>query len=189
MTTFPASIHFRLPTELRSSTIQGAGLGLFALARASRGSYLGLDFPNPERLEEADKLQALPPSLRCHAWRLIEHVCFAPNPDRRSAADFLNHSFEPNILIHAGHYFALQDIEPGDELFVDYRFVFDPSWGGALVDVQSGKAVVGFEWREALRRSTSLLLEILESAPDNPPKGLVGVWDSTIPQEDDEKSS
>lgn len=152
---------FLIRTEARPSTVAGAGAGVFALEDAARGTFLGMDFPDPKKARAADEVLALPRELRMFSWRHIEHICFEATR-QRVAADLMNHSFTPNILWHVGHYFALEHVRAGDELFLDYRHLLAPSWSDRLLDGESGRPVNGLEWREALKRSCRQLLALLE---------------------------
>ncbi|MBC7851643.1 MAG: SET domain-containing protein, partial [Chitinophagaceae bacterium] len=71
-------------------------------------------------------------ALPAHSRNLIETYClfdekhyFVPDYGFKvmDLVNYLNHSAEPNILsINDGENFeALRDIEPGEELFVDYN--------------------------------------------------------------------
>lgn len=153
--------HFRIPTEVRASTIVGADLGLFALEDVPAGRLVGMDFPLSKWLASEEQIKAQPPELRKYSWRHVEHVYFAAPKGPRAVADFLNHSFEPNLLFHVGCYFSRRDIATGDELLVDYQLVWAPGWSD-IVDGASGRLIDGVEWREALRRSCRELLELLD---------------------------
>ena len=103
MTTFPASVHFRLPVETRPSTIPEAGLGAFALESVAAGTFLGMDFLTRKWVVQREDVPNLPPEQRKYAWRHIDDVCIAATTSEPSPADFINHSFEPNVLWHLGH--------------------------------------------------------------------------------------
>ena len=165
---FEASIAFRIRTEVRPSTLPDAGDGIFSLEDVARGRLLGMDFPSYRKLCTDREVPQLPPENRKYAWRHIEHVCFEAH-DRRSPADYLNHSFDPNVLWHLGHYFALRQIAAGDELFVDYRALYAPSWGDSIIDAASGRAVDGWDWSEALIDSSRKLVELLEETGSTVP--------------------
>lgn len=160
---FPATIAFRLETECKPSTVAGAGDGIFALAGAARGAFLGMDFPTYRKLCTDRDVPELPEEVQKFSWRHIEHVCFEAH-DRRSTADLMNHSFDPNVHWHLGYYFAAREIRAGDELFVDYRYLFAPSWN-ELADATTGRAVEGMDWRASLIHSSRKLLDLLETAP------------------------
>lgn len=164
MTKFAASVHFRLSTESRPSTIPEAGLGAFALEKVPAGTFLGMDFLTRKWVVSPEEVLALPPESRKYAWRHIDNICISAVSGEQSPADFINHSFEPNILWHLGHYFSLKDIEAGDELFIDYRHLHDPSWGAHLHDASSGRSVPGWSWRESLLHSSRQLATLLEKS-------------------------
>lgn len=165
MTTFATSLALLIATEIRPSTLSGVGEGVFALEDVARGRFVGMDFPAAERAVGEAEVLELPPELRRYSWRHVERVCFAGRPDVRVATDFLNHSFEPNLHWHLGHYFTLRDVRAGDELFLDYRGLLDPAWSGRMRDAASGRPIDGTEWREALVRSCRTLIELLDGDP------------------------
>ena len=163
---FEPDHHFRIPTEVRASTIEGAGQGVFSRAPVPAGRFVGMDFPKSKWLVPREALDELPVEHRKYAWRHVEEVYFATEGDvPLSPADHLNHSFEPNLLLHVGCYFTLRDIAAGDELFVDYRYLRGPT-NGPLRDNTTGRLIEGFPWREALRRSCRSLLALLDADED-----------------------
>lgn len=167
MTVYEASPALRISVEVRPSSLPGAGRGIFALDSAPAGAFLGMDFCNPKRITPEDQVLDLPPEIRMYSWRQIEHVCFAANPDHRAAADLMNHSFEPNIHWHLGHYFAAKEIQKDDELLLDYRHLLSPLWNNRLKDAATGQPVNGWEWRDAILDSCRTMIEILErTAPE-----------------------
>jgi hypothetical protein len=167
---FEASVAFRVETEVRPSTLAGAGDGIFAREAAAKGEFLGMDFPSYRKLCTDRDVPALPEEVRRFSWRHVEHVCFEAH-DRRSTADLMNHSFDPNVLWHLGHYFAAREIRAGDELFVDYRYLFAPSWNDPLIDAATGRPIAGLDWRESLIESSRKLVELLEETTATAPKG------------------
>ena len=162
MTVFEPTHSLRLRSEARTSDLPAAGRGIFSLDAAPAGTYLGVDFcSSAQVIAEADVLE-LPPETRMFSWRHAEHLCFAATPGPRVAADLMNHSFEPNIHWHLGHYFAAVDIEVGDELLLDYRYLLSPLWNDRLYDAATGRPVNGFEWRQSILDSCRKTIEILE---------------------------
>lgn len=166
MSILEPSLAFTLRTETRPSGIAGAGDGVFALENAERGRFVGMDFPRPELACGEDEILELPVEIRKFSWRQIEHRCFAANPDERVPTDLMNHSFEPNVHWHLGHYFIVRDVHAGDELFLDYRYMLSPRWNGRLADGETGRPVDGLAWRESVVRSCRLLIEILAGTED-----------------------
>ena len=169
MPIFEASLALRIQTETRPSTVPGADLGIFALEDVGRGKFIGMDFPSTRKVCAGSDIPKLPEEIRRYSWRLIEHVNFEAH-DPRAPTDFLNHSFDPNILWHLGFYFTRKKIRTGDELFVDYRHPYSPGWwNGRLTDGATGREIDGMEWRQALARSCRQLLDLLEPADADPP--------------------
>lgn len=74
---------------------------------------------------------------------------------------YVNHSFNPSGLWHLGFVFALRDLQPGDEITVDYRFLIDDHEKLPFRDAETGREIVGYTWEENLRKSTGQLLAIL----------------------------
>ena len=162
---FDASIAFRIRTEVRASSIPEAGNGVFALHGVPRGRFIGMDFPSYRKLCTDRDVPELSDEVQEFSWRHIEHVCFEAH-DGRAATDLLNHSFTPNVFWHVGYYFACQEIQAGDELFMDYRHLMSAAWDSHLVDAVTGRRIDGIEWRETLVRSCRELADLLEETAD-----------------------
>lgn len=165
MEIFEAEYHFRIKTEVRPSQVAGAGLGAFAREEVAAGEFVGMDFPSPRRLAKHEEIRAQPADLRKYSWRHVEQVYFAARDDLRTATDFLNHSFDPNILWHLGCYFTLRDVAVGDELTVDYRVILAPGWQPDLVDAQTRRPIEALTWREALIHSGEQLVALMRREP------------------------
>lgn len=168
MTQFEANPSLKIRAEVRESGLPGAGRGIFALESAAAGTFLGLDFFRRDLLRSEQEVLDLPVDIRMFSWRHVERVCFEAASGPRVAADLMNHSFEPNIHWHLGFYFAAVDIEEGDELLLDYRYLLSPLWNDRLFDAATGRPVNGFEWRQSILESCRKTIEILErTAPDD----------------------
>ena len=150
---------FRLPARIEKSRIEGAGLGAFSLAKARRGELIAFDLPSSDWLVGLEELQQLPDGVKAFCWRHLEHVYFRGGEGSATPAHYLNHSTTPNLLWHIGCYFADDEIQPGDELTVDYRHLAPPGWQPFDVD---GRPFEGFEWRRALLESSRRLVELME---------------------------
>lgn len=109
--------------EVRTSTIEGAGKGLFAKrtieAEDTIGYYTGeiiteKEFHDPERPFSAYVL-----------WVCRTHVIIGEGP-KANYTRFINHSDEPNAFLvvssrwKSARFEALRRIEPGEEIFFDY---------------------------------------------------------------------
>lgn len=160
---------FRLRTRIAASNLPGAGLGAFAMETAARGTLLGIDLPHSEWMIEAREALSLPREVRSQTWRHVEGICFRGGEGRVTASSFLNHSFQPNVLWHLGCYWAWQDVEPGDELTLDYRPLIAPEWSGRIVDSASGFPLIGEEGKRALLKNARQLVVLLEATlSENP---------------------
>ncbi|MEY4641256.1 MAG: hypothetical protein RLZZ227_1250, partial [Pseudomonadota bacterium] len=74
---------------------------------------------------------------------------------------YVNHSFTPTGLWHLGFVFALRDLQPGEEVTMDYRFVINDNEEMPWLDNETGQKIIGYTWEENLRKSTEQLLVIL----------------------------
>ncbi|MDR2212060.1 MAG: SET domain-containing protein [Pseudomonadales bacterium] len=74
---------------------------------------------------------------------------------------YVNHSFTPSGLWHLGFIFATRDLDAGEEVTVDYRFLVDDHEVMPFLDTETGREIVGYSWAENLKRSTELLLGLL----------------------------
>ncbi|MGH8456252.1 MAG: SET domain-containing protein-lysine N-methyltransferase [Stenotrophobium sp.] len=74
---------------------------------------------------------------------------------------YVNHSFTPNALWHLGFIFALDDLAPGVEIVMDYRYVIGDGEEMPFKDSVTGQAIVGLNWRDNLRGSAQRLLTVI----------------------------
>lgn len=161
---FEPSHQFRIRTEVRTSTLEGVGVGTFALAEAPKGTFLGMDFLHRTSILDHEELPDVAAELRKFCWRHVEHLWFRGfDAEHRGPCDYMNHSCEPNLLWHVGIYLAARDIHVGDEIFLDYRFLSDPSW--SFKDV-AGATVQGLEWRQSLIESCRRVMEVLQDSSE-----------------------
>ncbi len=75
--------------------------------------------------------------------------------------DYLNHADDPNILYHCGIGFARKAIAAGDELTVDYRFMYNDQ---DEAELENGRILRGLPPQEILRESTRQLYELLQAS-------------------------
>lgn len=135
------------------STIPGAGKGVFLGERVARGRILVAPdaIPRVYRWDEVmampDRDAALAASVR---WFEDRYTVSPEWPDEC----YLNHSFEANGLWHLGFVFAARDLEPGEEITVDYRHLLGEGQEEAFRDAITGGEIVGWSWQESLSRST-----------------------------------
>ena len=142
------------------SRIAGAGKGLFADERIARGRVIiapdNVHTVWPEsklRTYAADSIE-VESSVRWYEDQ------FSRTPEWSDEC-FVNHSFSPNALWHLGFVFALRDVEPGEEIVMDYRHVIGSGEVMPFKDGETGREIVGLPWPEALRESARQLLQAL----------------------------
>ena len=66
---------------------------------------------------------------------------------------YINHSFECNGIWHLGFIFAARDIEAGEEMTIDYRFIIPEGEAMPFVDGASGQPIIGYSWKEIMAKS------------------------------------
>jgi SET domain-containing protein len=74
---------------------------------------------------------------------------------------YVNHSFTPNAQWHLGFIFALRELQPGEEITMDYRYVIGSSEEMPFKDSVTGRAIIGLSWDECLRGSAEQLLKAI----------------------------
>lgn len=110
---------------LKPSTIDGIGIGVFALHDITEGTYMELflkDFQEELR-EERD----VPEELRGYCIYQDGGKLLCPKFfNRMDIGNYLNHSDNANTVYKKGEgYFAKRDIKKGEEIFADYRNLGD----------------------------------------------------------------
>lgn len=136
------------------------GKGIFLLEGVKRGRILvAPDAINKvyNGAERAGLEPGSPEDDACVRWFEDYHTVSTDWPDDC----YVNHSFSPSGLWHLGFIFALRDLQPGDELTVDYRFLVNDNEVLPFRDAETGREIVGYTWEENLRRSTAQLAALL----------------------------
>ena len=139
---------------IRHSQIPGAGLGLFAAERISRGDLVVA----PTHPDDVNSRQYVELFSGTHPDGM--------EPETRDVR-MINHSFTPTGHWHLGFVFACHDIQPGTELTVDYRLL-GPVGCLPFTDGATGQLVEGYEETEALQISLQRLREITGETPLQP---------------------
>jgi len=146
--------------EIRSAS-HAEGKGVFLKVAAKRGQVLVA----PDAINEiynAEERAALVPGSpeddACVRWFETYHTVSTDWPDDC----YVNHSFDPSGLWHLGFVFATRDLDPGDEVTVDYRYLVNDNEVMPFRDAETGREIIGYTWEENLRRSTEELLALLK---------------------------
>jgi SET domain-containing protein len=113
--------------ECRPSPIHGSGI--FARVPFKKGAVVfawqGAAVNYPKMMKG---LAAQPKEVRelieHQSTQLAGHIIHFRSDTQ--VTDFLNHSRAPNIILHCGIGFALCDIQAGEELTADYRYILLP---------------------------------------------------------------
>lgn len=139
--------------RVADSRIPGAGRGLFMEEAVAAGRIVVAPDAIPQ-VYRWDQVLAMPDqdSALASSVRWFEDR-YTVTPDWPDEC-FINHGFEPNGLWHLGFVFAARDLQPGDELTVDYRHLLGEGQIEAFNDALSGQPIVGWSWAESLARST-----------------------------------
>lgn len=77
--------------------------------------------------------------------------------------NYINHSFNPNVLYHCGVCFALKDIQPDEELTTDYTYLLSENDQETFLDEASNREVRGISWQKCLLHTTEQLQKLLTS--------------------------
>ena len=136
------------------------GEGVFLKQAVKKGQVLlAPDAINKvyDAAERAALIPGSPEDDACVRWFETYHTVSTDWPDDC----FVNHSFQPSGLWHLGFIFALQDMAPGAEITVDYRFLVNDNEKMPFRDAETGAEIIGYTWDENLRLSTEQLLAIL----------------------------
>ncbi len=152
---------------IKKSKIEG--YGLYAAEDIKRGeiimiwtadAYLIPEHEYIAKLKTNDK-QMLATGAR-YVGSTFLYTDVGPGKDRYD--NYINHSFEPNVLYHCGVCFALCDICDGDELTTDYTYLLAEGDVESFYDVNSKRQVYGANAHECLMVTTDKLAKLLQSS-------------------------
>ncbi|HEU4664591.1 MAG TPA: SET domain-containing protein [Dokdonella sp.] len=142
------------------SLIAGAGQGLFLDEPVARGRLITAPDAIP-RVYTFDEIQGLPDASELLPatvrWFEDRYTVTPEWPDEC----YINHAFAPSGLWHLGFVFAAGDLPAGTEVTVDYRHLLAPGQQEEFRDARTGEPIVGYDWRESLRASTTALAALL----------------------------
>ena len=109
--------------EIRTSTIEGAGMGLFA--RYPIGEEDTIGYYTGEVITEKEFHDPDRPFSAYVMWVTKNHILVGEGP-KANYTRYINHDDEPNAFLvvssrwKTARFQALRDIEPGEEIFFDY---------------------------------------------------------------------
>ncbi len=151
-------------TERRPSP--GAGTGLWTRDAVARGTIVTFYAEGGRPITEDEYVEGLrrgdPLITRTGTRWAGRWFNFGQSPGLFDC-EFINHSFEPNLLAFCGMFIARVDIAADSELTVDYRHLLDPTDVGVWIDHASGKPVKGFTARESMLIGLEEMKRIVEA--------------------------
>lgn len=109
--------------EIRTSTIEGAGKGLFAKQLIGEEDTIG--YYTGEILSEEEFHDPERPFSAYVLWVCRTHIILGEGP-KANYTRYINHSDEPNAFLitssrwKTARFEALREIEPGEEIFFNY---------------------------------------------------------------------
>ena len=109
--------------EIRTSTIEGAGMGLFA--RHAIGEEDTIGYYTGEVITEKEFHDPNRPFSAYVMWVTKDHILVGEGP-KANYTRYINHDAEPNAFLvvssrwKTARFQALCDIDPGEEIFFNY---------------------------------------------------------------------
>jgi SET domain len=146
--------------RIAASTIPGAGKGLFLDEKVSAGRIVTAPDAIDRTYSMSEMLGSPELSEQLHASARWFEDRYTVSPDWPDEC-YINHSFKPTGLWHLGFIFALQDLEQGTEITVDYRHLLAPGQEEGFIDAASGEKIVGLPWQTSLAETTHALARLL----------------------------
>ncbi len=145
--------------ERRPSSIHGDGL--FARKAFKKGdvifAFQGVAIDYPKVSADLDRRpKYIQDAIAHQTCQLAGHTIHFRADEQ--ATDFINHSEDPNVLLHCAVAFALRDIAAGEELTVNYRYVLLPH---EELLTNEGHTVRPANGMESLRETTAQLSRLL----------------------------
>ena len=109
--------------EIRTSTIEGAGMGLFA--RHAIGEEDTIGYYTGEVITEKEFHDPNRPFSAYVMWVTKDHILVGEGP-KANYTRYINHDDEPNAFLvvssrwKTARFQARRDIDPGEEIFFNY---------------------------------------------------------------------
>ncbi len=159
------------------------GKGLYAGEPIKKGEivmvWMAEAFLTKENIYNAEQnagnKQMIATSAR-YVGDLFLYTNFGPTCDRYE--NYINHSFNPNILYHCGVCFALTDIQIDEELTTDYTYLLSENEQDVFVDLASQREVRGISWHKCLAKTTAQLSTLLSdiTAPADCAENVLNIY-------------
>lgn len=148
--------------QVGDSLIPRAGKGLFLDEAVVRGRVI-IAPDNIHTVWPEEKLRRYPAdSVEVHSSVRWFEGYFSLTPEWSDEC-YVNHSFAPTALWHLGFVFALDDLAPGAEVTMDYRYVIGDGEQMPFHDSVTDRPIVGLPWNQCLSQSALRLAELLKS--------------------------
>lgn len=153
-----------IKTEIRDSNITNAGQGLFSLQFVPKGSVVFLPvtrFPidnivSEKQYQEELKTTDYFPMNAGMRWCGDYFLYCSQTPHN---TDYINHANHPNLLSCLGFFFAVHDINCGDKLTLDYRYIGLTREVELITDNQ--EEIISLSSKESLLESAKKLINLL----------------------------
>src|SRR3954471_7350880 len=148
----PASGVMFVKAEVRDSGV--AGKGVFTAEPVGKGTVVGCFTLGSAVATEAEYVRACAerrnPLMRTGTRYVGQYFTYG---NEAASYTYMNHSFEPTLLLHCGVLFAKRDLSEGEELTIDYRYALDDTDIGVYADSASGTEIRGYPAKDTLLRT------------------------------------
>jgi hypothetical protein len=155
----------------KADTSPIADIGCFTLEPIKKGAIIGILAHDVEVMQESEYNAAQAAGEMIIIQTAIrwagELFLFC---DSMSDEDYINHSFDPNMLYHCGVLFARRNIKAGEELTANYQYFLAYRDHMRFPDIATGRLVDGLPAKKALQQSAEELLELFKTTPLKTPK-------------------
>ena len=156
----PAAGVLFVRAEVRDGGV--AGKGLFAGEAVAKGTVVGCFTLGSAVATEEEYVRACAerrdPLMRTGTRYVGRYFTYG---NEAAAYTYMNHAFDPTLLLHCGVLLARRDLAPGDELTIDYRYAVDDTDVGVYADAASGVEIRGYPAKETLLRTARELIELV----------------------------
>lgn len=71
---------------------------------------------------------------------------------------YVNHAFQPSAIVLLGFLFAARDLQAGEEITMDYRYLIGSGETMPFNDAITGQPIVGLGWQQTLTESAQRVI-------------------------------